>query len=137
MESFMNYSLEVLPFGLRSSLNVGRPSVNTTQWEHTENQYTLNVLAVGLTEDDVVLELQNKHLSLTLKSRGQWTQEQRKYRWALPNDANVNAIEATLSRGVLTISVGRVPEPQPQRIRVKDLDVKESAVTSDTDASSE
>lgn len=133
----MNYSFEVLPFALRSSLNVGRPSAKTTQWETTEDQYTLNVLAVGLTEDDVVLELQNKHLSLTLNSRGQWSQEQRKYRWALPNDANVNAIEATLSRGVLTISLGRVPEPQPQRIAVKDLDVKESAVTSDTDASSE
>jgi len=98
-----------------------------------ENRYMLEADLPGLTEKDIKLEVRNGELTFSTskmekkeeKSRkGRWIRkERREFQFArsfqLPEDVEVNGIQATFKNGVLQISMPKKPESAPKTIEVK------------------
>lgn len=98
-----------------------------------ENRYMLEADLPGLTEKDIKLEVRNGELTFSTakmekkeeKSRkGRWIRkERREFQFArsfqLPEDVEVNEIQATFKNGVLQISMPKKPESAPKTIEVK------------------
>lgn len=111
-----------LPFNLSGRFQVERPASKLNRWESSDTEYTLTTLAPGIAEENIVLEAHNKKLLLKIEGSNEFGLMSRQNQWTLPSDADTNGIEASLSRGVLTVSIKRIPEAQAERIAIKNLD---------------
>ncbi|MCO6042578.1 Hsp20/alpha crystallin family protein [Aeoliella sp. ICT_H6.2] len=97
-------------------------------WEGKEHLH-MEVDAPGVTLDDVDITFDKGRLSLTLERKspeyeGTLWHSERGYgkvtrTVSLPETVDPETIEATLSNGVLRVSIGKRPELQPKRIEVK------------------
>lgn len=97
-------------------------------WEAKEHLH-LEVDAPGVKLEDVDITFDKGRLSLTLERKapeyeGTLWHSERGYgkvtrTLALPDTVDPDTIEATLSDGVLRVSIGKRPELQPKRIEVK------------------
>lgn len=119
-----------LPFNVPGRFQAERPAAKLNRWESSDTEYTLTTLAPGVTEEDIVLETHNKKLLLKIEGSNGFGLMSRQNQWTLPSDADTGAIGAFLSRGVLTVSIKRIPEAQSERILIKNLDQTVSKDTS-------
>jgi HSP20 family protein len=97
-------------------------------WEG-KDQLHVEVDAPGVKLEDVDITFDKGRLSLTLERKtpeheGTLWHNERGYgkvtrTLALPDTVDPDTIEATLSEGVLRVSIGKRPELQPKRIEVK------------------
>lgn len=124
-----------LPFNLSGRFQVERPAPKLNRWESSETEYTLTTLAPGITEENIVLESHNKKLLLKIEGSNEFGLMSRQNQWTLPSDADTSNIEASLSRGVLTVSIKRIPEVQAERIAIKNLD--QTALQNNSDPQSD
>lgn len=112
------------PFNIAGRIQMDRvlPREKFSHWEETADSYILTTLAVGLNEDEIVLEVENRSLVLKMEGSHKLGTVSRHNQWTLPADADVTNIEASLQRGMLTVVVGRLEKAQPSRITVKNMD---------------
>lgn len=112
------------PFNIAGRIEMDRGSTRekSSHWEETADSYILTALAVGLNEDEIVLEIENRSLVLKMEGSHKLGTVSRHNQWTLPADADVTNIEASLQRGILTVVVGRLEKAQSSRIPVKNID---------------
>ncbi len=105
---------------------VGAPEVRT---KNTEGGYELAADLPGLTQADVRLEVHRGVLTLSGERKNTSPEgyrplrkERRGYQFSrsftLPEDADVERVEATMKNGVLTVTVGKRAEVKPRQIPV-------------------
>ena len=98
-----------------------------------DNRYVIEAELPGLSEKDLKLELKDEVLSLSTAQREEKQDEDKAKKWlrherreysfnrsfALPEDANGEAIEARFKDGLLTVEVPKKPETAPRLVPVK------------------
>ena len=97
-------------------------------WE-AENQLYVEVDAPGVSQENVEITFDKGQLALTLERKapeheGKLWHSERGYgkvtrTLALPDTVDPDSIEATLSEGVLRVTIAKRPELQPKKIEVK------------------
>lgn len=123
------------PLNLSGRFQVERSAPKLNRWENSDNEYTFKTSVPGLTEEDIILEVHNKKLLLKIDGSNGFGVISRQQNWTLPSDADIDNIQASLSRGVLTVTIARVPESQAQRIGIKNLDSKDGSASNQEDSS--
>ncbi|MGE3166698.1 MAG: Hsp20/alpha crystallin family protein [Planctomycetota bacterium] len=114
-------------FGEALGTTGGQPALNV--WE-TEEGYVLEAELPGMTLEDVeltmldnVLTLAGTHREVSAEGVSYRRRERRlgsfKREVRLPSRVDANAVSATLSDGVLTVSVPKAEETRPRKIEVK------------------
>lgn len=120
------------PFNLAGRFQVDNASSQkSSRWEENDESYTLTTVAVGLSEDEIVLEVENRSLILKMEGSHKLGAVSRHNQWTLPNDADVNNVQASLNRGILTVVVARLEKPQNTRIEIKNMDQVSPAPTAE------
>ncbi|TZF83600.1 Hsp20/alpha crystallin family protein [Pedobacter sp. BS3] len=106
------------------------PAVNIAE---TENEYHIELAAPGLKKDDFKINLDKDVLSISVESKNETTDENKKYSrreysytsfvrsFTLPESADHAKIDAEYTDGVLKINVAKKEEAkyQPREIAVK------------------
>ncbi|MBQ6780806.1 MAG: Hsp20/alpha crystallin family protein [Treponema sp.] len=106
--------------------------------KENENEYVLDMDLPGKTEKDVELNLKDDVLTISSqheetkeeksdkkdKTHGEWLiRERRNYnftrRFTLPQDVNVEGVNASFKNGVLTVVMPRKPVSEPKKIEIK------------------
>lgn len=99
--------------------------------EENEDSYVITASVPGFGPEDLQIEIKDEVLSIRAKHQGEDEQEREgwhlreRYMGAverklhLSKDVNVEAIEADLEHGVLTLTLPKVEEAQPKLIEVK------------------
>lgn len=105
--------------GLRAPLSV---------WEADE-QYHIELDVPGVAQEDIDLTFDKGSLKISVErkapeeDRKNWHNERMYGKLtrsvSLPESANPEAIDAELNAGVLHVTVAKIPEAQPKRIKVK------------------
>ena len=117
-------------YGADRALGASAPLTNIGE---TETAYELSFELPGVEEKDIHVELHDKTLTVTAERRDEREGEGKDKRWhrvehryghytraiSLPQDATADGIEAVYKKGVLTVTVPKVPESQPARIKVR------------------
>ena len=97
----------------------------------TPTSYTIDLELPGVEEKDIEVELLDHQLTVRAerkseaKSEGKtWHRVEHRYgklsrTIALPKDARSEGIEATYRKGILTVSVQKVPEAKPTRVQIR------------------
>jgi HSP20 family protein len=109
------------------------PSVDVRE---TPEAYLLDMDLPGLSENDVEISLKDRVLSISSIKEAK-TEEKKKdsegveflirerrsssfaRRFTLPEDIDVERVEANFRNGVLTVTIPRRPEAQPRQIQIK------------------
>lgn len=98
-----------------------------------EGRYVVEAELPGLSDKDIKLELKDGNLSLSTaggenregkNEKARWLQRERRVFqfsrfFALPDDVDVEKIEATFRDGLLTIALPKKPETAPRIVPVK------------------
>ena len=101
-------------------------SVPCTIWED-EDQFTIELDLPGLTEKDVAVTLEGKHLTIKgerkLTESANYTRRERGFGsfervFHLPDDVDVTKIEAKAHNGVLTLRLPKAEAAKPKTINV-------------------
>jgi len=99
--------------------------------EENEDNYVVKASVPGFTPDDIKIELEDGVLTIRAEHAGEDEQEREGWRLReryngtverrlrLGNDVNLEAIEAELEHGVLTLTLAKVEEVKPKLIKVK------------------
>ncbi len=103
--------------------------------KETKNSYVVEAELPGLTDKDVEVKVENGNLFIsTVKEEkkeekkddkdGKYLiRERRSFsfsrNFSLPEDADINSIEATFRNGVLKINISKKPEKKPKSIKIK------------------
>ena len=104
----------------------GVPEVLT---KNTDEGYELSADLAGLTQDDLRVEVHRGVLTLSADRKNPSPEGYRVHRkerrgfqfsrsFTLPEDADVERVEASMKNGVLTVTVGKRPEVKPRQIPV-------------------
>ncbi|MBL8751914.1 MAG: Hsp20/alpha crystallin family protein [Planctomycetes bacterium] len=108
--------------------STGAPRTNIA--EH-ETAYELSFELPGLDEKDIQVHMQDHTLTVTAERKDEretsgkrWHRVEHRYGQfartiALPQDASGNGIEAVYQKGVLVVTVPKVPESRPTKIQVR------------------
>lgn len=123
------------PLNLSGRFQVERAAPKLNRWENSDNEYTFKTSVPGLTEEDIVLEVHNKKLLLKIDGSNGLGVISRQQHWMLPSDADTDNIQASLSRGVFTVTIARIAESQAQRVEIKNLDSKDVSGQTQADSS--
>ena len=97
------------------------------------NQYTITLEAPGLEEKDLSIELNNR--VLTIKGKKEEKQEEKDKHYyrierhygsferilAVPDDGNIDEINASMAKGLLTITI---PRKETEKTDVKKIEIK-------------
>ncbi len=107
----------------------------TTAWsppvdvEETDDAYLVEAELPGVRKDDITIELRDRELMISGESKerertgvlhrqtrraGQFT-----YRVTLPSEVEQEKIDASLTEGVLTVTVPKAAKAQPRRIEIR------------------
>ncbi len=108
------------------------PSVDISE---SKEGYALEVELPGLSEKDVDLKIEDNKLlisSISKEAEGKVSEKEENHyllkersdftftrSFILPKDANAEAVSASFSNGVLTITIKKSPEKQPRSIKIK------------------
>jgi HSP20 family protein len=96
-----------------------------------KDQYTLEAELPGLTEKDVEVKVEKGILTISSapveKSRESGEHDSPKKSWktnfsrsfALPKDVDLQGINGTFLNGILVLSLKKIPEEKPRKIKVK------------------
>lgn len=104
----------------------GAPEVRT---KNTAEGYQLSAELPGLTEADVRIEVHRGVITLSAERKNNSPEGYRAHRkerrgyqfsrsFTLPEDADVERVEANMKNGVLTVTVAKRPEVKPRQIPV-------------------
>lgn len=104
----------------------GAPEVRS---RNTAEGYQLSAELPGLTEADIRLEVHRGVLTVSAERKNTSPEGYRPHRkerrgyqfsrsFTLPEDADIERVEATMKNGVLTVSVAKRPEVKPRQIPV-------------------
>jgi len=124
----------VLPF--RQALNAAAAPDRMGWWQcfspsadirEAEAGYEIELDVPGLGEKDIEIVLENRHLTLRGERKpteGNYTRRERSFGrfervFHLPEDADLQRIEAKARNGVLTVKVPRLESAKPRSIEVK------------------
>jgi HSP20 family protein len=97
--------------------------------EETDNSYVVEIELPGIKREDIEIEASGRRIAVT----GERKERERKgklrrrtrtvgrfyYEVTLPGDISIDAIEATLDEGVLTLRIPKAEKDMPRRIGVK------------------
>ncbi|MGE3262258.1 MAG: Hsp20/alpha crystallin family protein [Bacteriovoracia bacterium] len=110
---FPNFTLGLEPFE--------RESVRTPPSLVQENAegYYLQVDVPGIAREDISISLEQDHLILEGKRKGQLSQKIRKA-FLLPNDVDAEKIEAEVANGVLELLLPKKAQAKPKTISVSE-----------------
>lgn len=97
--------------------------------KNTADGYELTAELPGLTQSDVRLEVHRGVLTLSAERKNHSPEGYRAHRkerrgyqfsrsFTLPEDADVERVEASMKNGVLTVTVGKRAEVKPRQIQV-------------------
>ena len=94
-----------------------------------EDGYLLDADLPGVAEEDVKLEIHDRHLTIAVETdsdeeKGIYLVRERRNRsfsrrLALPKDADSNNVSAVFENGVLSVTIPKSPEAKPRAIEVK------------------
>ena len=116
------------------SRNIRGPSYSRQATPHSliehEEFYAFQIDAPGVTPSDIELTVTEKMFELSLRTPGgipsgfevgirERSTLTRSYRGDFRAAVDVNRVEATLTEGVLSIHFAKVPEIEPQKIRIE------------------
>jgi len=84
----------------------------------TDTAYIVEAPMIGVTKNDLVVNVVDNNLVVTAtpSSKSRWSSEF-KQTWILNDDADVNAINARLENGLLTLTIPRV-KPSKRTVNV-------------------
>ncbi|MCK5153264.1 MAG: Hsp20 family protein [Spirochaetales bacterium] len=115
-----------------TAVNRRNPSVDISE---SKEGYALEVELPGLSEKDVDLKIEDNKLlisSISKEAEGKDSKKEENHyllkersdftfarSFILPKNANAEAVSASFSNGVLTISIEKSPEKQPRSIKIK------------------
>lgn len=96
--------------------------------EETDDAYLVEVDVPGVKRDDINVEMNDREISITgeykerertgILRRGMRRTGRFEYRTVLPGEINAEAVDATLSDGVLTVKVPKAETAKPRRIEI-------------------
>lgn len=113
------------------------PALSSAQWvpavdvHENENEYRIEADVPGIDPKDIEITLENGVLTLKGERQSEQTQEnggarhvERSYgsfvrRFALPDTADAENVEARADNGVLRLTIKKKAESKPRRIKVK------------------
>ena len=84
-----------------------------------KEQITIELEMPGFTEEDIKVETKDGTLSISAERKEKSRTRKVNRSFLLPPDVNVDKIEATLERGILFLSVPKLPENVPKKIEIK------------------
>ncbi|CAG9461283.1 unnamed protein product [Pedinophyceae sp. YPF-701] len=105
----------------------------------TDEAYTLHADVPGLTKDDVSVEIEDNMLVVKGERQAQKAEEDKEGTWRLmerthgsferrfpldPERVDIDAMEAKVAHGVLTIVVPKVPVQEPEKPAPKKIEVR-------------
>ncbi len=116
-------------FNAMPSWNDTKPAVDIRA---TENEYIVDADIPGFSEDQIDVRVENDLLVISAKDEQKTDEEHNDdsymvrerhmrsfYRsFALPKDADANAVDATYRNGVLTLKVHKKEEAKPRQIKI-------------------
>ena len=95
-------------------------------WKDENHSYVLTMPALGLDAQDVSLEVKDNVLSLSFAtehtSQQQFARSAGKLAWRIPSDVDADSIAASLSKGILTVTLPRRPQQEGRKILVQDTE---------------
>jgi len=89
--------------------------------EAYEDGFAVSVDVPGVGPNDLTLRVEDRRLNLIAKRPGVDDAKAQRFAWKLPRSADSDQIEATLSHGVLTVTVSKSEGSQPREISVKSV----------------
>ena len=89
--------------------------------ETYEDGFSISVDVPGVGPNDLTLRVEDRRLNLIAKRPGVDDAKAQCFSWQLPRSADSDQIEATLSHGVLTVTVSKSEGCQPREISVKSV----------------
>lgn len=107
------------------------PGAPRTNISESDTSYELSFELPGLEEKDIHVHLQDQTLTVTAERKDQrestgkrWHRVEHRYGQfartiSLPHDAANSGIQAVYQKGVLTVTVPKVPESRPTKIEVR------------------
>lgn len=113
---------------MQQAKSVLRPAMDIIE---TEENYTLRVDLPGLSPEDVNVEIEDSVLTISGEVNSSEEVEGERYHYRerrygafersvrLGDQLDVSNVDATFDNGVLTIVLPKLPEAQPQRIKVQ------------------
>ena len=104
----------------------GRPNLPIATWQD-ENTISIEIDAPGVKSDDVSLLVHNKDLTVSWERRAEKREDgvdTRTYgkfeqQFRLPVTADESKVQATLSNGVLQLTIPKTEQAKPRKIEVK------------------
>ena len=108
--------------------------------KETKDAYLFEADLPGIADKDIEIALTGNRLTVSGKREAEEKHEEENYwtyersygsfsrSFVLPEGADLDKLEASLDKGVLTINVPKRPEVQPKKISVKAKDVLEGMV---------
>jgi HSP20 family protein len=122
-------------FGLLSPLASASVTAPRVDVRETQAAYLMDMDLPGLTEKDVEISLKDRVLAISsvkeAETEEKKTDDGQEYlirerrassferRFTLPEDIDVEKVEANFKNGVLSITIPRRPEAQPRQIMIK------------------
>jgi HSP20 family protein len=102
-----------------------------TDVRETDDAYVLELELPGVKRDDINVELADRQLSVSgevkeeTEREGVWRRRTRRYgrfeyRTLLPGEADAEKVTATLSDGVLTVTVPKAAVTKPRKVEIQD-----------------
>ena len=131
-DNFFSRALSMTPYGATQPLSGTRwtgfvPAVNVTE---NENQVQVTAELPGMDENDIELSIHNGVLTLKGEKKAEHEEKKEGYYRSersygtfhrsitLPEGIDPEKVEATFSKGVLNVTVPRLPESQTGRKRI-------------------
>ena len=113
---------------------IERMAAPLSSWREVEGTYELTLAVPGLAPSDINVELDERVINISLTGKNQKAE----LRTRVPRQVDPSTLSAKLSRGVLTLSLDTLPQRQPQKVEVVEIQESSSAEpTQDQEVSSD
>ena len=113
---------------------IERMAAPLSSWREVEGAYEMTLAVPGLAPSDINIELDERVINISLTGKNQKAE----LRTRVPRQVDPSTLSAKLSRGVLTLNLDTLPQRQPQKVEVVEIQDNSSAdLTPDQEVSSE
>ncbi|GAA0920247.1 Hsp20/alpha crystallin family protein [Streptomyces thermoalcalitolerans] len=127
-DELFNRMGNLLESAMGGALTEGTAWTPLADFTETDDAYRIEVEVPGLKRDDITIEVMDRELVIS----GEYTERERtgllrhstrrvgrfEHRTLLPGDFDADGISATLSDGVLTVTVPKAEASKPRRIEI-------------------
>lgn len=87
--------------------------------EENPQGFSVTVDVPGVSPEGLSLRVEDRWVMLVTERTIGGEPTEKHYRWKLPRSADADAVDATLSHGVLTLSIPKSQSSQPRVIEIK------------------